>query len=143
MFAVDRKAEAGTGGRDLWVVYDGECPFCSSYVTLYRIRQQTDHVHLIDARSGHPLVADIRRAGFDLDVGMVVKFEGRFYHGAEAMNVLAILGSGSGFFNRLNRALFRHPRLSRILYPWMVRGRLLVLRMLGRKTIGEVERSTG
>ena len=143
MFAVDRTTEAHSGRRDLWVVYDGECPFCSSYVTLYRIRQQTDHVHLIDARSDHPLVADIRRKGYDLDVGMVVKFEGRLYHGAAAMNVLAILGSGNGLFNRLNRALFRHPRLSRVLYPWLVRGRLLVLRLLGRKTIGAMEGSSG
>jgi predicted DCC family thiol-disulfide oxidoreductase YuxK len=143
MFATDRTAETVSQRRDLWVVYDGECPFCSSYVTLYRIRQQTDHVHLIDARSGHPLVADICGKGYDLDVGMVVKFEGRLYHGAEAMNILAILGSGGGLFNRLNRALFRHPRLSRVLYPWLVRGRLLVLRLLGRRTLGEAEGGFG
>jgi predicted DCC family thiol-disulfide oxidoreductase YuxK len=138
MYAIDPKIEADAG-RDLWVVYDGECPFCSSYVTLYRIRQQTDQVHLIDARSADPVVEEVRRAGYDLDVGMVVKFEGRLYHGAEAMNILAILGSGGTVFNRLNRALFRHPRLSRALYPWLVRGRLLVLRMLGRKLIGDAE----
>jgi len=142
MYATDLKTDVDTG-RDLWVVYDGECPFCSSYVTLYRIRQQTDHVHLIDARSNHPAVEEVRRAGYDLDVGMVVKFEGRLYHGAEAMNILAILGSGGTVFNRLNRALFRHPRLSRALYPWLVRGRLVVLRLLGRKLIGEAEGHPG
>jgi predicted DCC family thiol-disulfide oxidoreductase YuxK len=138
MYAIDAKP-----GRDLWVVYDGECPFCSSYVTLYRIRQQADRVHLIDARSAHPIVDEVRRAGYDLDVGMVVRFEGRLYHGAEAMTVLAILGGDGTLFNRLNRALFRHPRLSRALYPWLVRGRLLVLRMLGRKPIGAAERLPG
>jgi predicted DCC family thiol-disulfide oxidoreductase YuxK len=129
----------GDAARDLWVVYDGECPFCSSYVTLYRIRQQTDHVHLIDARSADPVVNEVRRAGYDLDIGMVVKFEGRLYHGAEAMTVLAILGSDGTIFNRLNRTLFRHPRLARALYPWLVRGRLLVLRILGRRLIGDAE----
>jgi predicted DCC family thiol-disulfide oxidoreductase YuxK len=142
MFAVDHTAQRACG-RDLSVVYDGECPFCSSYVTLYRIRQQTDHVHLIDARSGHPLVADIRRRGYDLDAGMVVQFEGRLYHGAEAMNLLAILGSRGGLFNWLNRTIFRHPRVSRVLYPWLVRGRLLLLRLLGRRTIGEAEGNSG
>jgi hypothetical protein len=96
-------------------------------------------VHLIDARSGDPVVSEVRRAGYDLDVGMVVKFEGRLYHGAEAMTVLAILGSDGTIFNRLNRALFGHPRLARALYPWLVRGRLLVLRVLGRKLIGNAE----
>jgi predicted DCC family thiol-disulfide oxidoreductase YuxK len=138
MSAIDPKPNANAG-RDLWVVYDGECPFCSSFVTLYRIRQQTDHVHLIDARSGNPVVSEVRRAGYDLDVGMVVKFEGRLYHGAEAMTVLAILGSDRTIFNRLNHALFRRPRLARALYPWLVRGRLLVLRILGRKLIGAAE----
>jgi len=121
----------------LWIVYDGECPFCSSYVRLYRLREVTGRVHLIDARTDHPIVEEIRALGLDLDQGMAVKAGGRFYYGAEALQFLAILGAGEGLFNRLNRALFRHPALSRTLYPWMVRGRLLTLRLLGRSTLGE------
>lgn len=120
---------------DLWVVYDGECPFCSSYVRLYRLREVTGRVHLVDAREPHPIVAEVRALGFNLDDGMAVKAAGQFYHGAEAMQILAILGSGSGLFNGLNRAVFRRPRLARALYPWMVRGRLLTLRLLGRRTL--------
>ena len=122
---------------ELWVVYDGECPFCSSYVQLYRLRDVAGRVHLIDARDSHPIVAEVRALGFDLDEGMAVKASGRFYHGAEAMHFLALLGSEGGLFNRLNRLLFRHPGLSRALYPWLVRGRLLTLRLLGRHTLGE------
>lgn len=123
--------------NDLWVVYDGECPFCSSYVRLYRLREVAGRVHLVDARESHPIVAEVRALGLDLDEGMAVKAAGRFYHGAEAMNFLAILGSGDGLFNRLNRLLFRRPALARALYPWMVRCRLLTLRLLGRQTLGE------
>jgi predicted DCC family thiol-disulfide oxidoreductase YuxK len=25
---------------EAWIVYDGECPFCSNYVSLYRMREQ-------------------------------------------------------------------------------------------------------
>ena len=117
---------------DLWIVYDGQCPFCSSYVRLYRLRVLFERVHLIDARSHHPVLAEIEAAGLDLDSGMAVKLEDRFYHGAAAIQVLALLGSGDGLFNRLNRSLFRHPALARRLYPWLVRGRLLLLRLLGR-----------
>jgi predicted DCC family thiol-disulfide oxidoreductase YuxK len=123
-------------GGEISVVYDGECPFCSSYVTLYRIRERTKQVHLIDARSAHPILDEVRRAGLDLDEGMAVKFNGRFYHGAAAMNILAILGSNGTLFNRLNSALFRHPHLARFLYPMLVRGRWIVLRLLGRRLIG-------
>lgn len=119
----------------LWVVYDGECPFCASYIRLYRIREVAGKVHLIDAREPHPIVEEVRALGLDLDKGMVVKAAGRIYHGAEAMQMLAILGSGSGLFNRINRAIFRHPGLARALYPWLVRGRLLTLRLLGRQSL--------
>ena len=138
MFAPDRNSIADSpGDNDLWVVYDGECPFCSSYVLLYRLRERTKQVHLIDARSTHPMVDEVRRARLDLDEGMAVKFQGRLYHGAAAMNILAILGSDGGVFNRVNRALFRHPRLARFLYPMLVRGRWIVLRLLGRRLIAD------
>lgn len=132
MFAA-KPAEDG----ELWIVYDGECPFCSSYVTLYRLRERTGKVHLIDARSGHPLVDEVRSRGLDLDEGMAVMFQGRLYHGAGAMNMLAILGSDGGIFNRVNGALFRHPRLARLLYPVLVRGRWIALRLLGRRLIAD------
>ena len=120
---------------ELWVVYDGECPFCSSYVRLYRLREVAGRVHLVDAREPHPVLDEVRARGFNLDEGMVVKAAGHFYHGAEAMQILAILGAGAGLFNALNRAIFRHPRLARALYPWMVRGRLATLRLLGRRPL--------
>lgn len=124
-------------GSDLWVAYDGQCPFCSSYVQLYRIRSLARQVHLIDARSKHPFIDEIRALGIDLDQGMAVRFNGRLYHGAGAMNLLAVLGSGDTFFNVANRLLFRRPYLARALYPLLVRGRLMMLRLLGRRLIGE------
>ena len=122
---------------DVWIVYDGECPFCSSFVTLYRLRASGRTVHLVDARSGGMPVAEIRRLGFDLNAGMVVRYRDHFYWGAEAMNLLAILGSDTTLFNRLNGMLFRHPALARLFYPLLVRGRLASLRLLGRGLIKE------
>ena len=123
--------------RDLWVVYDGECPFCSRFVTLYRLRQRGHAIHLIDARSDHPLVAAVRAHRFDLNAGMVVRWRERFYHGADAMHLLGVLGSDQSAFNRLNQAIFSRPTLARILYPWLVRGRRLTLALLGRKLIDD------
>ena len=121
----------------LQIIYDGECPFCSQFVTLYRIREHIKRVELIDARTVNPAVSEAMALGFNLNDGMVVKLQGRFYYGADAMNVLAMLGSSGTVFNRLNRVLFRRPRLARLLYPALVRGRKLTLRLLGRKLIGE------
>src|SRR2546423_970043 len=65
----------------LHIVYDGDCPFCSSYVALLRLREQYD-VHLVDARR-QPAVA--ARYGLDLNEGMIVELEGTVHHGARAI----------------------------------------------------------
>lgn len=122
---------------DLAIVYDGHCPFCASYVRLYRIREVGRRVYLIDGRTPHPIVDEINQRNLDLDAGMVVKFGNRLYHGAAAMNILAILGSNQSWFNRINRMLFGRPRLAAWLYPVLARGRLVTLRLLGRRLISE------
>lgn len=124
--------------NDVWVIYDGECPLCSRYVLLYQLREQGQRVHLIDARSEHPIVGDIRARGLDLNEGMVVRWRDQYYHGAEAMHLLATLAGETTLFNRVNRLLFSRPRLARAVYPTLVRGRKLLLRLLGRKLIGEI-----
>ena len=129
------ESESG-GANDLWVVYDGECPFCSNYVMLYRLREGFARIHLIDARTKHPILAEIRARHLDLDDGMVVKLSGIFFHGHEAMHVLALLGGQQTFFNRLNRLIFSRPKLARWLYPYLVRGRLIALWLLRRPLIG-------
>jgi len=120
------------------VVYDGECPFCSRYVLLYQLRERGQRVHLIDARSSHPIVSEIRTRNLNLNDGMVVRWRGRYHYGAEAMHLLATLAKDGSFFNRINRMLFSHPQAARALYPALVRARKLLLRLLGRKLINEI-----
>jgi predicted DCC family thiol-disulfide oxidoreductase YuxK len=128
-------ASVSDSPEDVWVVYDQDCPFCSRYLLLYRLRQQGRRIHLINARSGHALVTIIDKHRFDLNEGMVVRWRGRFYYGAGAMHLLGVLGDDHSAFNRLNRAVFSNPSLARVLYPWFVLGRKLTLRVLGRKLI--------
>jgi len=124
-------------GREIWIVYDGQCPFCTRYMLLYRIGEQVEKVHMIDARSDHPIVAEIRGRGLKLDNGMAVKWNGVVYHGPAAMQVLATLGREDTAFNSVNRILFSRPRLARFLYPMLVAGRRLTLRLLGRPPISD------
>lgn len=128
--------------NELWVVYDGHCPFCSRWVQLYRLRQSVGPVHLVDARGGQPALAEVAARGLDLDEGMAVKWQGQWYHGDQAMGVLAMLGSGSGLFTRANRWLFGRPRLAQAVYPWLVRGRALALWALRRQRIGAAQSRT-
>lgn len=128
------RQDAGTHDPrgDAWLVYDGDCPFCSRYVRYLRLRQAAGPVRLVNAREGGPLVDELLRAGLDLDEGMVLKLGGRYYHGADCIHALALLSSGSGLFNRINAKVFRSPQLSRVLYPVLRAGRNMTLRFLGR-----------
>ena len=121
----------------IFVVYDGECPFCSRYVAMLRLREAGGHVELIDARSSHPMVDEVVDRGFDLDEGMVAKIGDAYYAGADCVNVLSLLSTRTNGFNCLNYWMFRSRSFSRILYPLLRFGRNLVLRLLGRTKIAK------
>ncbi|MEM1232146.1 MAG: DCC1-like thiol-disulfide oxidoreductase family protein [Pseudomonadota bacterium] len=118
----------------LRIIYDGDCPFCSSYVKHLRLRQQYD-VTLVNARDVPELYRSLRAAGHDLDQGMVLELQGERYFGADCVNRLALLTTRAGAFNRLNAWIFRSPARTRRLYPIMVRGRNLALKLLGRRKL--------
>lgn len=117
------------------VIYDGDCPLCASYVAMSRLRESVGEVELVNARETHPVIDEARAAGMALNDGMVVKLDGQLYHGAEAMMLLTALSTRSGLFNRLMRGWFASPGRARFTYPWLVRGRLILLKLLGRKPI--------
>jgi len=120
-----------------WIVYDGQCPFCARFVQLLRLRDALGPVELVDARKGGAIVEEVEAEGLDLDEGMVLKMDGRLYHGAECMHRLALLSTPSSLFNQINGAIFRSRALSRVLYPPLRSGRNLTLRLLGREKIGD------
>lgn len=123
--------------EETYIIYDGECPFCSSYVKMVHLRESIGPVRLINARDGGPEVEQAQAAGLDLDEGMILRFEGQTYHGDECINRLALLSSSSGVFNKINAAIFRSPGLSKALYPFMRTGRNTVIKLLGRKKLAE------
>jgi len=125
----------------LTIIYDGECPFCSSYVRMARLREAAGDVELVDARSDDPRVADALAAGLDLDDGMVVLWRGRRHYGADAVHLIALLSGEGGLGNRVQRWLFLSPRVAAALYPWLVRGRRAWLRLAGRAPIGGGKKS--
>lgn len=118
-----------------WLIYDGNCPLCSAYVRLLKIREAVGKLQLLDAREGGPLVEGVIAAGFDLDEGMVLKIGDRVYHGDDCIHALALMSTQSSMFNRINAAVFRSPTRSRLIYPFLKAGRILILWFLGRKKL--------
>ena len=129
-------------GNKIWFVYDGECPICSLAAQALEIRKSVGKLELVDARQehDHEVLKEVNAAGLDLDEGMVIKYGERLYHGAEALNLMALIGSGHGRFNRINAALFRNAFVARLCYPLMRAARNLAIRLKGSGKIQNLGR---
>lgn len=121
----------------LWLVYDGDCPFCSATAQMYRLKKSVGDLHVVNAREAGDteIMQAITAANLDLNEGIVARFNGRLYHGAEALHLLAMLGSDKDWLNRLNVLLFRNPHTVRLAYPAMKFLRNSILKMMGRTPI--------
>jgi len=125
--------------RNALLIYDGECPFCSRYVQMLRLRDSID-LQLLDARllekgGGAQVLHEVITTGFDLNEGMVLKLDQEFYHGDQCIYVLALLSSSVGWSNRCFAVIFRSHAAARILYPVLRFFRNLTLRCLRRKKL--------
>ena len=116
-----------------WFVFDGGCPICSFAAHALRIREALGSLNLVDARAepNHPLALEISALGLNLDEGMVFRVRGINYHGDGALHMMAILGSDSGWFNRVNAFLFRFRAIAGFLYPVLRAMRNQLLRVKG------------
>ncbi len=125
--------------EDIELVYDGECPACDFYCRRIRIDETAGELRLIDARNDSKVVQEITDAGLDIDQGMVLKVGNNLYYGSDAINALALISTKSGWFNRLSYYCFRSQRVSKILYPVLRACRNLLLKILGKKKINNLQ----
>jgi predicted DCC family thiol-disulfide oxidoreductase YuxK len=117
--------------EEILLVYDKECPACNNYCQVVRIRRDIGDLKLVDAREDSAVMREITARGLDIDQGMVLKMGGRLYYGSDAIHALALIGSRSGLFNRMNYWIFKSGTLSAILYPLLRSCRNLLLKLLG------------
>ena len=127
--------------EDVWLVYDDECPVCRSYCQYARIRDSIGRLRLVDARQPGPLMDEINAAGLDIDQGMVLKFRQATYYGADAIHMLSLLSTRSGWFNRLCFTFFGSRWRARLFYPVGKAFRNLLLKLLGISRIDNLKSS--
>jgi predicted DCC family thiol-disulfide oxidoreductase YuxK len=118
-----------------YLLYDGECPFCSSYVAYTRLREAAGPIALLDARGEPELVKVHAAQGRDINRGMILHLDGVTYFGGDVLNRLALMSTESNAFNKITAAVFRKPWLARFLYPALRCGRNLTLRLIGQPPI--------
>ncbi len=128
-----------TDETDLFLVYDKECPACNFYCKLIRIRESVGNLVLVDAREPGSLMNEITAAELDIDQGMVLIVGDRMYYGADAIHALSIMSTRSGIFNRVTYWVFRSKVLSSILYPMLRVVRNLLLKILNKTKINNLD----
>jgi predicted DCC family thiol-disulfide oxidoreductase YuxK len=117
------------------IVYDGQCPFCTSYVRLMALKAAVGEVDLIDARIPGAVVRSLGERGYDLNEGMAAIYGGKIYHGSDAVVLISSMTGVRGGMGRVIATLLRSPARAKVLYPLLKTGRRLVLAALGRPKI--------
>ena len=124
---------------NVWLVYDGECPVCRTYCKYIRMREAVGNLQLVDARQPSAMMDEITAAGLDIDQGMVLKFKDKIYYGPDAIHILTLLSTPSGFFNRINYYFFSTKLGAKIFYPLGKAFRTVLLKLLGIRYIGNLK----
>ena len=124
---------------EILLVYDKECPACNAYCQIIRIRETVGDLKIIDAREKSEVLDEITARGLDIDQGMVLKMEGQLYYGSDAMHALALISNRSGLLNRINYWIFKSKSVSSWLYPVLRLFRNLLLKLLGKTKINNLD----
>jgi hypothetical protein len=96
-----------------------------------QLRRHYPHIKVLDARTEPALVADLRRRGYEINEGMVLRLGGVVHFGADATDTIARLGRASpSWWRRAGLSV-----LGAAPYRWLSVGRLALLRLLGRRLI--------
>jgi hypothetical protein len=105
---------------------------------MVNIRASVGDLRTVDARENSAIMEQITSQGLDIDQGMVLKMGDQLYYGADAIHALALIGSRSGIFNRLNYWMFKSKTASSVLYPILKYCRNLLLKLLGKTKINNL-----
>ncbi len=125
--------------NDVEVVYDMQCPVCDFYCKRIDVADSAGRIVRIDARPDSEIMRKITGLGLDIDEGMVVRQGDQLYYGSDAIHQLALLSSGKGFVNFLARTTFRSRTLAYFLYPLFKFFRNMLLKLLGRTRINNLQ----
>ena len=124
--------------EEILLVYDKECPACDNYCQVIRIRETVGRLKIVNARDNSDVMQEITAKGLDIDQSMVLKMGDQLFYGADAIHALALISSKSGLLNRLNYWMFKSKRVSAFLYPVLRACRNLLLKILGKTKINNL-----
>ena len=123
--------------NEIIIVYDGECPFCSDFVSLNRLKDLGYVISIINAREvDNPLIENFSKK-YNFDDGMIVINDQVILYGYTAARFISNSYSQSSLRGLIYRTLLSNKTLGRISYKIFVKLRKLYLKIAGIKLINE------
>jgi len=125
--------------NSLYVIYDGECYFCNHTAQALRIKKAVGELVLINARESNELVTEVIKQGFDVNEGIVVYYQQKFYHAQEAIFLLNALADRSTLRGKLAYVFYKNKLATLLGYPILKLLRNLNLKWQGKPKIQNAE----
>jgi len=125
----------------LTLVYDGGCPFCSSFAQRAELQGGLPDLKIRDGRADHALRADLAGRGYRLANGAMLLEGDRIWHGSAAIAELNRRMNPSDALLQLLQQVFRNEGRAHQLYPALLLARRLALAAQGRPVDPDRRRS--
>ncbi len=125
----------------LTLVYDGGCPFCSSFAQRAELQGGLPDLKIRDGRADHALRAELAGRGYRLANGAMLLEGERIWHGSAAIAELNRRMNPSDALLQVLQQVFRNEGRAHQLYPALLLARRLALAVQGRPVDPDHRRS--
>ena len=119
--------------KSISFIYDGECPFCNHFAQLLQLKSSIPSLEIIDGRKKLEKLTELYKQGYDLNKGAILIVDGKIKHGANAINwICSQLNQPDDALLELLRIIFTSNKRSKILFPFLLWSRRLLLTVKGK-----------
>ena len=114
-------------------IYDGECPFCNKFAQLLKLKSNIPSIKIIDGRQNLAKLTSLYKQGYDLNKGAILIVDGKIMHGSKAINwICSKINNPDDSLLELLRVIFTSNKRSKVLFPFLLWGRRLLLTAKGK-----------
>ena len=122
-------------------IYDGECPFCNHFAQLLELKSSLPSLQILDGRKNLDQLKALYKKGYDLNKGAILINNGQIKHGADAVTwICSELNEPNDSLLEFLRVVFTSKKRSKLLFPFLLWGRRILLTVKGKvwKPINEI-----
>ena len=114
-------------------IYDGECPFCNHFAQLIELKSSLPGLEILNGRENLAQLSKLYSQGYDLNRGAILINNGRILHGSDAINwICSEVKEPNDSLLEVLRLIFSSNKRSKILFPFLLWGRRLLLTLKGK-----------